>query len=131
MKDFRRLAVWQKAHQLALAVYRATSTFPKQELYGLTGQLRRSCASVPANIAEGCGRGGDAELARFLQIAMGSANETEYHLLLASDLGFLDVSTHEQLSEGVIEVKRMLASLICKLRTDQRSRKKGDQPPER
>ena len=65
MKNFKELKVWVKAHQLTLAVYRATSTFPATELYGLTSQARRSCASIPANIAEGCGRNGDAELCRF------------------------------------------------------------------
>lgn len=96
MKDFRNLKVWEKSHQLALAVYKATSTFPRHELYGLTSQIRRACASIPANIAEGCGRSGDAELARFLQIAMGSASELEYHLLLARDLGFLSAPTGHQ-----------------------------------
>jgi four helix bundle protein len=86
VKDFHDLKVWQKAHELTLAVYRTTAGFPRQELYGLTSQLRRSCASIPANLAEGCGRNGDAELARFRSIAMGSASELEYHLLLARDL---------------------------------------------
>ena len=66
MKDFRELKVWEKGHSLTMAVYRVTAGLPKNELYGLTGQIRRSCASIPANIAEGCGRSGDAELARFL-----------------------------------------------------------------
>lgn len=92
MRDFRELKVWEKAHCLTLAVYRATTAFPRDEVYGLTSQIRRSCASIPANIAEGCGREGDAELARFLQIAMGSASELEYHLLLTRDLDFLNSS---------------------------------------
>ena len=75
---------------MTLAVYEATAGFPRGELYGLTGQIRRSCSSIPANIAEGCGRGGDAELARFLKISAGSASELEYHLLLARDLHLLD-----------------------------------------
>jgi len=79
LKDFRKLKVWEKSHDLTLAVYKATAAFPRKELYGLTSQIRRACASIPANIAEGCGRGGDPELARFLQIAMGSASELEYH----------------------------------------------------
>ena len=89
MKDFHELKVWQKAHQLTLAVYRMTATFPREELYGLTTQLRRSCSSIPANLAEGCGRNGDAEFARFCCIAMGSASELEYHLLLARDLNLI------------------------------------------
>ncbi len=92
--------------------------FPRDELYGLTSQIRRSCASIPANIAEGCGRGGDGEFARFLQIAMGSASEIEYHLLLASDLKFLDGSNYERLATEVTEVKRMLTSLIQKLKAE-------------
>ncbi len=118
MRDFRTLTVWQKAHRLALAVYKATTTFPQAELYGLTSQIRRSCASIPANIAEGCGRRGDAELARFLQVAMGSASELEYHLLLAHDLGLLANSDYDGLSRGVTEVKRMLTSLIRTLKAD-------------
>lgn len=120
MKDFRKLDVWKKAHQLTLAAYRTTAGFPRREVYGLTNQIRRSCASIAANIAEGCGRQGDAEFGRFLQIAMGSASELEYHLLLAHDLGILDESGHRQLSDGAVEVKRMLASLIRKLKADRR-----------
>lgn len=116
MRDFRELKVWEKGHRLTLDVYKATSSFPREELYGLTAQLRRSSASVPANIAEGCGRSGDAELARFMLIAMGSASELEYHLLLAHDLNLLDAQDHERLSEETKEVKRMLSRFINKLR---------------
>jgi four helix bundle protein len=114
MRDFHDLKVWEKAHTLTLEVYRATRTFPQEERYGLTSQLRRSVASVPANISEGCGRDGDAELRRFLQIAMGSAAETEYHLLLARDLLYLDEALYQGLNDQTCEVKRMLASLIRK-----------------
>lgn len=118
MKDFRNLNVWQRAYQLTLDVYKATKRFPKEELYGLTSQVRRSAASIPANIAEGCGRNGDAEFGRFLHIAMGSASELEFHLLLARDLDFLDESEHGSLSTQTIEVKRMLSALILKLNAD-------------
>jgi len=118
MKSFRDLEVWQKAHQLTLEVYKASRAFPRDELYGLTGQIRRSCASIPANIAEGCGRSGDAELARFLQIAMGSASELEYHVLLARDLNLLSTPDYDRLAGDVTEVKRMLASFIKKLTAD-------------
>jgi four helix bundle protein len=118
MKSFKDLEVWQKAHQLTLEVYAVTRTLPRDELYGLTGQIRRSCASIPANIAEGCGRSGDAELARFLQIAMGSASELEYHVLLARDLNLLSGTDYERLAGDVTEVKRMLASFIKKLTPD-------------
>ena len=85
MKDFKELRVWQKAHSLALEVYQATRSFPRDEIYGLTSQIRRAAVSVGANIAEGCGRRSDGEFARFLQIARGSASELEYHLLFARD----------------------------------------------
>jgi four helix bundle protein len=118
LKDFRDLKVWEKAHNLALSIYRVTRAFPKDELYGLTSQIRRASVSIPANIAEGCCRSGDPELARFLQIAMGSASELEYHLFLSYDLKFLSGSVYEQLRMEVTEVKRMLMALIKKLRAD-------------
>jgi four helix bundle protein len=90
MKNFRDLTVRQKAHKLTLDIYKATVKFPKEETYALTSQIRRASASVAANIAEGCGRGADADFGRFLQIAMGSASELEYHLLLAYELKFIN-----------------------------------------
>lgn len=116
MKDFKDLNVWKKSHALALAVYKATGNFPKQELYTLTSQLRRTAGSVPANISEGCGRGADPEFGRFLQVAMGSASELEYHLLLAHDLRYLSDEAFNQLTRNVVEVKRMLASLLGKVK---------------
>ena len=101
---------------MTLAVYEATSDFPKEEQYGLKRQMRRSCASVPANIAEGCGRGTNADLARFLQMALGSASELQYHLRLAHDLSLLRPRDYERLTREVIEIKRMLASYIKNLR---------------
>ena len=118
MKNFRELKVWEKAHLLALAVYKATADFPKGELYGLTSQLRRASVSIPTNIAEGCGRGSDAEFARFAQIAMGSASELEYLILLVRDLQLLKAEDHDQLTNSVIEIKRMLTALIQKLKAD-------------
>lgn len=115
MKDFRDLKVWEKAHELTLACYALTTAFPKQEMFGLVSQIRRSASSIPANIAEGCGRRGNAELHRFLQMGMGSASELEYHLLLSRDLNFLKVDDYEDLQHRVTEVKRMLASLIQKV----------------
>ncbi len=120
MRDFKELKVWQKSHRLTLDVYEATGTFPREETYGLRVQLRRSCASIPANIAEGCGRSGDAELARFMLIAMGSASELEYHLFLSRDLGYLDAREYRQLSQQTREIKRMLSTLVTRLR-DNRS----------
>src|SRR5690606_9860852 len=95
MQDFRKLAVWEKSHQFVLAVYDGTSDFPVEERYGLTSQLRRCAVSIPSNIAEGCGRGGQADFARFLQMALGSASEAEYQLLHGRDLGFLADSSYE------------------------------------
>ena len=117
-RDFRELKVWDKAHQLTLEVYKATTSFPREELYGLTSQMRRSSASIAANIAEGCGRGSTAELSRYLQMALGSASELEYHLLLARDLKILHTTAYELLDPRVTEVKRMLASFIQKLTTE-------------
>ena len=116
MRDFRNLQVWDKAHGLTMNVYKATMSFPKEELYGLTSQIRRSSASIPTNIAEGCGRNGDAELARFISISMGSASELEYQLLLAHDLNYLDQDTYTNLHEKGTEVKRMLAGFIKTLK---------------
>lgn len=115
MKDFRQLKVWEKAHQLTLELYQMTANFPRHETYGLTNQIRRASSSICANLAEGCGRNGDAELARFCFIARGSASELEYHLLLARDLHLLQTSDHDKLTLKTIEVKRMLTALIQKL----------------
>jgi four helix bundle protein len=116
MRNFRALKVWEKGHRLVLAVYKATGTFPREETYGLTAQLRRCCASIPANVAEGCGRGGDAELRRFMLIAMGSASELDHHLLLAHDQGYLGAQDYQELSQRTAEVKRMLSTLITRVR---------------
>jgi four helix bundle protein len=116
LQSFRDLKVWEKGHRLTLEVYEVTAPFPRVELFGLTSQIRRCCSSIPANIAEGCGRGTDADFARFLQVAMGSACELEYHLLLARDLGLLKGSDHERLTRDVTQVKRMLTSFIQTLK---------------
>ena len=121
MKNFRDLQVWQKAHKLTLASYRATATLPKSEMFGLTNQIRRCSASIAANIAEGCGRRGNAEFHRFLQIAAGSASELEYHFLLAHDLGFIDRAQYGILHAEVCEVKKMLASLLRKVDLDRQA----------
>jgi four helix bundle protein len=118
MQDFHDLKVWQRSHCLTLTVYRVTRSFPKEELYGITSQMRRCSSSIPANIAEGCGRHGKAELARFLQIAMGSASELEYHLLLALDLKLLKEAEHREIVGEVIDLKRMLSAFLKKLRAE-------------
>jgi len=117
VEDFRDLKVWTKAHQLTLAIYQCTRKFPKEEMYGLSSQVRRASASIGANIAEGCGRRTDPEMKRFVQIARGSASELEYHLLLAKDLQLLTVDEFNDLEAKVFEVQRMLASLSQRLGT--------------
>jgi len=120
MQDFRNLKVWEKAHSLTLDVYRASKAFPREEMYGMTSQMRRASASIGANLAEGSCRQGDADFARFLQIAAGSVSELQYHLLLARDLQLLKAVDYERLSEKAVEVKRMLSALLRKLRAESR-----------
>jgi four helix bundle protein len=117
MADFRRYRVWQLAHELTLLVYRVTKPFPTEERYGITAQLRRSAVSIPSNIAEGFGRSGDRDRARFLDICVGSANELEYQLLLSKDLGYLGVATHDDTRTKLVELRKSLSSLLVKLRT--------------
>ena len=118
MRDFRELKVWEKAHALTLKLYTLTRTFPRDEQYGLTAQIRRAAASIGANIAEGSGRRTRRDFARFLQVALGSASELQYHLVLAVDLELLSRSDHEQLDGATGEVKRMLTGFIRKLMAD-------------
>lgn len=115
MKDFRSLRVWQKAHRVTLMAYRHTAGLPREERYGLTSQIRRCAGSVAANIAEGCGKRGNAEFQRFLNISSGSASELEYHVLLARDLKFLAEADYNKLHGEVVEVKRMLAALVRRI----------------
>src|SRR5204862_3380320 len=117
MQDFRNLDVWKRSHELTLAIYRATRTFPDDERYGLISQLRRGASSIPANLAEGCGRGSDPDFGRFVQNAMGSASEIEYEILLAKDLQYLSTDAYTQLNDEITGIKRMLASLIRRIRT--------------
>jgi four helix bundle protein len=115
MEDFKDLKVWTKAHELTLAIYRRTRTFPKEEMYGLTSQMRRASASIGANLAEGCGRRSDPEMKRFVQIARGSASELEYHLLLARELRLVTDEEFNDFGAKVFEIQRMLASLSQRL----------------
>jgi four helix bundle protein len=115
VQDFRNLKVWQKAHALTLAVYQATVDFPGDERFGLTIQLRRTAASVPTNLADGCGRENDVEMRKALSFAMGASSQLEYQLLLAHDLGFLNGPVHTRLAADVVEVKKMLAGLLHSL----------------
>ena len=121
MKDFRDLKVWQRAHSITLAIYRCTRDFPCEETYGMTSQLRRCSASVAANIAEGCGRSGNPEFGRFLTVAMGSASELEYFLLLARDLHYLAPENYTRIANEVVEMRRMLNGLLSKVQSERGS----------
>jgi four helix bundle protein len=116
MQDFKKLQVWEKAHSLVLSVYRISQPFPKAEQFGMTSQLRRAAYSIAANIAEGCGKQSNLEFARYLHISLGSANETEYFLLLAHGLEYLKKEEYENLNFQINEIKAMLISLINKVK---------------
>jgi four helix bundle protein len=119
MQDFRKLDVWEKSHRLTIDVYKVTKRFPDDERFGLTSRLRRAAASIPANLPEGCGRGRDLDFGRFVQNAMGSGSEVEYHFLLARDLGYLPIVEYESFNDDIINIKRMLTSLLRRLRPGQ------------
>jgi four helix bundle protein len=116
VQSFRNLRVWEKSHKLTLDIYASSKAFSRDEMFGLTSQMRRASASIGMNIAEGCCRKGDAEMARFLQMAMGSASELEYQILLAHDLDYLRDPRYERLTAQVVEVKKMLSSLVQKVK---------------
>lgn len=123
MKDYRKLEVWTLAHQITLKLYRITAKFPREELFGLTSQIRRCSASVGANIAEGCGRRGNGEFHRFLQIASGSASELDYHLLLTRDLGLIGEEIYRPLYADMGRMRRKLTTLIVKVDEDRQRAK--------
>lgn len=116
MQHYKELKVCEKAHSLTLRIYEVTKGFPKEELYCLTSQLRRACSSIPANKAEGCGKNSKSELAHFPNISLGSANDTEYFLLLAKDLNYLHNNLYTELNFHINEIKAMLISVIVKVR---------------
>ena len=124
MRDFRKLKIWQRSHNLTLDVYKTTANFPKEERYGLTSQLRRACASVPTNIAEGSAMSSDREFARYVEIAAGSASETEYLLFLARDLRIIAEESYRTLASEITQLRKMLNTF--KRRLDDRS---SDEPP--
>jgi len=117
MQNYKSLKVWEKAHDLAIRIYKKSGFFPKEEAYSITSQLRRAAFSIPANIAEGCGKQSDKEKTRFLSIALGSANETEYFLLASKDLGFIPMAEYNVFFDNINEIKAMLLSLIKILRS--------------
>ncbi len=117
MQNYKDLKVWEKAHLLALEIYKASKGFPKEEQFNITSQLRRASASIPTNIAEGCGKFSGKDFGNFLQISLGSANEVEYLILFSSELGFLDKSLSENFFKEIGEIKGMLIALIKKVRS--------------
>lgn len=116
MQDYKKLKVWEKSHQLAVATYRVSNDFPKSGVYGLTSQLRRAAVSIPTNIAEGCGKYTQNDFAKYLNISLGSANETEYLLLLSCELNYIPKSNFDTLNMDVNEIKSMLIRLIMKIK---------------
>ena len=117
MQDYKKLKVWELSHELTLEVYQKTSVFPKEELFGLTSQLRRASSSIPTNIAEGCGRNSNKDFAQFLNISLGSLNEVTYFILLAKDLNYINIEEYSKLTDECNEIKAMLIGLINKIRT--------------
>jgi four helix bundle protein len=124
MKNYKNLLVWQKAHAFVLAAYKASKSFPKEEQYNLTSQLRRAATSIPTNLAEGCGKFTQVDFARYLQISLGSTQEAEYLTFLAFELGYLSLDEFKSLDKKVNEVKAMLISLLLKVRKDDSTAKK-------
>ena len=115
MRNYQDLQVWAKAHSLMLDLYKLSRAFPREEIYGVTSQLRRAAMSVGANLAEGCGRRTSAELARFVRLAMGSASELDYHLLICRDLEFLKVEDFQRSTKRLTEVRKMLFSFLTSI----------------
>ena len=118
MQNFKNIQVWQKSHQLVLEIYKLTTTFPADEKFGLTSQMRRSASSIPTNIAEGTGRGSDADFARFLQISLGSTCELEYQLILGRDLNFITQESYHFFESEITSIKKMLGAFIRKLKAN-------------
>ena len=116
MRDFHKLGIWQRSHQLTLDVYKASKSFPKDELFGLTSQIRRAASSIPTNIAEGCGRASNKDYAHFLQIAIGSASEVEYELLLAHDLEYINDEAFNKLTSETIAIRKMIIKYQSELK---------------
>ena len=111
MRDFKKYEIWQLSHAFTLRIYSSTSLFPKDELYGITSQIRRASSSIPTNISEGCGKNSDKEFNQFLNIALGSASETEYSIILSRDLNYIDTETFEILEKEINIIKSKIYKL--------------------
>ena len=117
MQNYRKLLVWQKAHEFVSNIYENTKGFPRDELYGITSQLRRASVSISANIVEGAGRKTRSDFARFLTISLGSTNEVEYFLILSKDLNCISMDEYTGLADRLVELRKMLSSLAAKVRS--------------
>jgi len=115
MRNFQDLSIWQRSHLLTLKIYSVTKKFPKEEIFGVISQMRRSSSSIPTNIAEGCGRNSNPEMKRFLTIATGSSSELEYQLILSKDLQYLSETTYIELQNELIEIRKMIYAFIKNL----------------
>jgi four helix bundle protein len=115
LKNYKDLKVWQKSYKLCLEIYRITAKFPKEEIYGLISQIRRSAVSIPSNIAEGYGRKTTTDYIRMLYISYGSVCELETQILLAGDLGLIEQGELGRLKENIAEIERMLKALTKSL----------------
>jgi four helix bundle protein len=124
MKNYKNLIVWQKAHAFVLTAYKASKSFPREEQYNLTRQIRRAAASIPTNLAEGCGKFTERDFAKYLQNALGSSQEVEYLSFLSFELGYISIEEFKILDSQINEVKAMLISLLLKVRKDDLKKKK-------
>ena len=115
MRDFSKLSIWQKSHELTLKIYTLTKSFPREEIFGLTSQMRRSASSIPTNIAEGCGRSSNPQFKHFLNFSIGSTSELEYQIILSKDLHYISDIAFNELHPLITEVRKMIYAYREKL----------------
>jgi four helix bundle protein len=125
MRNYQDLQVWAKAHALLLDLYHVSRGFPKDELYGITSQVRRAVLSIGSNLAEGCGRRTSGEMARSIRVAMGSASELDYQVLVCRDLGYMKADDYQRMSKKLVEVRKMLTAFLDKVEAQIDSQAKG------
>jgi four helix bundle protein len=129
MRNYQDLQVWAKAHAVFLDLYQLSRGFPKDELYGITSQVRRAALSIGSNLAEGCGRRTSGELARSIRIAMGSASELDYQVLACRDLGYMKADDYQRMSKKLVEVRKMLTAFLDKVEAQLDGKAKGAAGP--
>lgn len=115
MRNVKEYDVFNVSHGMALEIYKLTNNFPKEEIYGLVSQLRRSAYSIPMNLIEGGARDGEKDFARFINIALGSCEEVRYQLLLSKDLGYIDIKDYERIEKEYERIKMMLSKLFLRV----------------